>query len=57
MNLGLAEGELWRQVKGTITETHENNIGSKETMDIKKPEDWSEINVHVWKHFYKSILK
>lgn len=35
-HLGMVEGELRRQVKVTITETHENNTRSEETVDIKR---------------------
>lgn len=36
MDLGMEEGELGRQVKGTLTETQENRIGSEETPDVKR---------------------
>lgn len=36
MDLGMEEGELGRQVKGTLTETQENRIGSEETLDVKR---------------------
>lgn len=36
MDLGMEEGELGRQVKGTLTEAQENHIGSEETPDVKR---------------------